>query len=121
MQHDYFHKKVWFDLLTHFLDRGCGCGQNICYHVAANVVNFNLICNRTIFWKSLSLASAQSPKSTPGAWIRAFKLKFCYICFISIAALPTCKMSAKILTIALIIVKFKYLTFIPKVGSKGVG
>ena len=38
-----------------------------------------------------------------------------------IAALPICKISAKILTIALVIAKFKYLTFDPLVGSKGVG
>ena len=29
--------------------QGCVCGQNICYHIAANVVSFSLICNMTIF------------------------------------------------------------------------
>ena len=71
------------------------CGQNICYHVAAVVVIFNLICNMTIFWKSLILASAPPPKSTQGARNWAFKLKSHLICFISIAALPACKISAK--------------------------
>ena len=75
------------------------CGQNICHHVAASVVSFNLICNMTIFWKSLILASAppahMSYKSTKGARNQAFKLKSCLICFISIAALPGCKISAK--------------------------
>ena len=40
------------------------------------------------------------------------------ICFISIAALPACKISAKILTIALVIAKLKYLTFDPLGGVK---
>ena len=43
------------------------------------------------------------------------------ICFISIAALPASKISAKILTIALVIAKFKYLTFDPLSGVKGGG
>ena len=67
----------------HPLGQGCVCGQNICYHVSASVVSFNLICNMTIFWKSLILASAQ-----------AFKLKSRLICFISMAALSACKISA---------------------------
>ena len=39
----------------HPLGRGCVCGQNICYHVAASVVSFNLICNMTTFRKIYSL------------------------------------------------------------------
>ena len=39
----------------HPLDCGCACGQNICYHVAASVVSFNLICNMTTFRKKYSL------------------------------------------------------------------
>ena len=77
------------------LGRGCVCWQNICYHVAASVVSFNLICNMTIFCKSLILASAPPPKSTKGAHNQAFKLKSHLICFISIAALPAYKISAK--------------------------
>ena len=76
------------------LGRGCVCGQNICYHVAASVVSFNLICNMTIFRKSLILASALPPKSTQGAQTQAFKLKSRLICFLSIAGLPACKVSA---------------------------
>ena len=38
---------------------------------------------------------APPPKSTPGARTQAFKLKSRLICFISIAALPACKISAK--------------------------
>ena len=40
------------------------------------------------------------------------------VCFISIAALPACNISAKILTIALVIAKLKYLTFDPLSGVK---
>ena len=55
---------------------------------------------------------------TTGDRIHALKLKHHLICFISIAPLPACKISAKNLTTALVIEKFKYLTF---VGSKGWG
>ena len=77
------------------LGQGCVCGQNICYHVAASVVSFNLICNMTLFWKSLILASAPPPMSTQQTRTQAFKLKSRLICFISIAALHACKISAK--------------------------
>ena len=40
------------------------------------------------------------------------------VCFITIAALPACNISAKILTIALVIAKLKYLTFDPLSGVK---
>ena len=79
----------------HPLGQGCVCGQNICYHVSARVVSFNLICKMTIFWKSLILASAPPPKSTQRTRTKAIKLKSRLICFISIAALPACKISAK--------------------------
>ena len=116
-----FRKRYSLTFWPHPLGRGCVCGQNICYHVAASVVSFNLICNMTIFWKSLILTSAPPPKSTQQARTQAFKLKSRLICFISIAALPVCKISAKILTIALVIAKFKYLTFDPLGGVKGGG
>ena len=79
----------------HPLGQGCVCGQNTCYHVAASIVSFNLICNMTIFWKSLILASAPPPKSTQRTQTLAFKLKSRLICFISITALPACKIWAK--------------------------
>ena len=41
--------------------------------------------------------------------------------FYIFAALPVCKIAAKILTIALVIVKFKYLTFDPLGWVKGGG
>ena len=88
-------KRYSLTFWPHPLGRGCVCGQNICYHVAASIVSFNLICNMTIFWKSLNLASAPPPKSTQWTQTQAFKLKSHLICFISIAALPVCKISAK--------------------------
>ena len=94
MQHDYSEKDMVWPLNQH-LGQGCVCGQNICYHVAASVVSFNLICNMTIFWKSLILDSAPPCKSTQRTRTQAFKLKSCMICFISIAALPACKSSGK--------------------------
>ena len=90
-----FRKRYSLTFWPHPLGRGCVCGQNIYYHVAASVVSFNLICNMTIFWKSLILTSAPPPKSTQQARTQAFKLKSRLICFISIAALPVCKISAK--------------------------
>ena len=121
MQHNYFQKKLWFDLLNPPLgSKVCLWAKN-CYHVAAYVVSFNLICNMTIFRKSLILASAPLPKSIPGDRTHNFKLKYHLICFKSIAPLPACKISAKILTTALIIAKFRYLSFDPLGGVKGGG
>ena len=116
-----FRKIYSLTFWPHPLGLGCVCGQNICYHVDASVVSFNLICNMTIFWKSLILASAPPPKSTQGARNQAFKLKSRMICFISIAALPACKISAKKIIIILVIAKFRYLTFDPLGGVKGGG
>ena len=90
-----FRKRYNLTFWPHPLGRGCVCGQNICYHVAASFASFNLICNMTIFWKSLILTLAPPPKSTQQAPTQAFKLKSRLICFISIAALPVCKISAK--------------------------
>ena len=67
------------------------------------------------------LVSASPPQPIPGARTHAFKLKSRLIYFISIAALFACKISAKILTIALVIAKFEYLTFDPLGGVKGGG
>ena len=58
MQHDHVLKKLKFDLLT-LSPRGRGVGgglreENICYHVAAYLIPFNLICNMT-FWKRWKL------------------------------------------------------------------
>ena len=122
MQHDYFNTNIWFDLLTpHPGSRVCLWTKYLLPY-AVHVASFNLICNMTILWKSLIFASAPFPKSTTGARTHAFKLKSLLICFIFIAALSACKISAKILTIALVIIaKFRRLTFDPIVGVKGGG
>ena len=65
--------------------------------------------------KKFNFDPGPTPKSTQQARTQAFKLK----CFISIAALPVCKISAKILTIALVIAKLKYFIFDPLGGVKG--
>ena len=112
-----FRKIYSLTFWPHPLGRGCVCGQNICYHVVASVVSFNLICNMTIFWKNLILTSAPPPKSTQKARTQALKLKSRLICLLCLYA----KFQQKILTIALVIAKFKYLTFDPLGGSKGWG
>ena len=66
------------------------------------------------------LALVPPPESTPGDWTHDSRLKSCLICLISIATLHACKISAKILTTALVIAKFKYLTFDPLGGVKSV-
>ena len=47
MQHDHVLKKLNFDLLTQSVRLWGVYGQNICYHVAAFVTLFNLICTMT--------------------------------------------------------------------------
>ena len=49
MQHDNVLKKMNFNLLPHKGLGGGACGGNICYHVAAFVILFYLICNMTMF------------------------------------------------------------------------
>ena len=50
--HDHVLKKLNFDLSNPPLgqEEGDGCGQNICYHVAAFLIPFNLTCNMTMLW-----------------------------------------------------------------------
>ena len=50
-----FSKRYSLTFWPHPLGQGCVCGQNICYHVAASVISFNLICNMTTFRKIYSL------------------------------------------------------------------
>ena len=114
-----FRKKNDLTFWPHPRGPGCVCGPNICYHVAASILNFNLICNMTIFWKSLILASAPPLKCTPGDRTQAFKLKTSLICFISIAAWPTCKISVKNIDNRLSYCKIQILD--PLGGVKGVG
>ena len=44
---------------------GCVCELNICCHVNVCVISFILICNKTIFRKSLILVSGPYPLSPP--------------------------------------------------------
>ena len=67
MQHGHVLKKLNFDLLIpypRFVEGVCVCvggggvcRQNICDHVAAFVIPFNLICNMNVFCKSWILTS----------------------------------------------------------------
>ena len=117
-----FRKTYSLTFWPHPLGQGCVCGQNICYHVAASVISFNLTCNMTIFWKSLILASAPPPKSTQWTRTQAFKLKSRWICFISIAALPACKISAKNINSCLSYCEIKIFILWPlKWGQRGRG
>ena len=103
------------------LDQGCVCGQNISYHVAASIVSFNLICNNTIFWKSLILDSAPPPKSTQPTRTQALNWNpVRYVSYLLLRCLHA-KFQQKILTIALVITKLRYLTFDPLGGVKGGG
>ena len=50
MQHGHVLKNLYFNLLTpKAREWGGVCGGNICYHVAAFVIPFNLICNMKMF------------------------------------------------------------------------
>ena len=121
MQHDYFHKNIWFDRLTP------PPGSRMClwakYLIPCCCKSHQLLFDiqHDHILKKFNFGLGPNPEVHPGARTHAFKLKSCLICFISIAALPTCKISAKILTIALVIAKFKYLTFDPLGGFKEVG
>ena len=67
MQHGHVLKKLNFDRLTPPLRVGV-CGQNICYHVAAFMIPFKLICNIITFWKSWILTP---PPKVGGGGLRA--------------------------------------------------
>ena len=56
MQHNHVLKKVEFwpiDPITRVEEGGGFYRQNVCYHVAAFVILFYLICNMIMFWKCL--------------------------------------------------------------------
>ena len=64
---------------------GCGCGgiglcwQNICYHYAAFVISFNLICSMTIFWKSWIFTFWPHPLGSWGE--RGLPEKYLLLCY----------------------------------------
>ena len=61
-----FRRRYSLTFWPHPLGRGCVCGQNICYHVAASFVSFNLICNMTTFRKIYSLTYWPHPLGRGG-------------------------------------------------------
>ena len=90
MQHDYVLKKLNFDILTPYprvlgdLNNSAG---KICYHVAAFVVLFNLICNMTMLCKKWILTSLPHPQGrgggSAGNHVAAFMIFFYLICNIT--------------------------------------
>ena len=50
------------------------CTQNICLHVAAFVIPFNLICNMTMFWKFWNLTYWPHPRAGGGG----LRANYCY-------------------------------------------
>ena len=65
MQHDHVLKKLNLDLLTPFAGSGV-CRQNICFHVAALMIYFNVICNMTGLKKLNFDLLTQTPQATQG-------------------------------------------------------
>ena len=90
------------------------CRENNCYHAAAFVIPFDLICNMTVFWKSefWPFDPTSQVHPTEGG-TQAFDRKSRLIRFIFIVPLSACKIGVKILTTDWVIAKFKYLTFYP--------
>ena len=75
MQYDPCSEKINFGLL-----RGGGggaCGQNICYHVAALAIPFNLICNMFFFLKKLNF-NLLTPRVRWGGGKGSPGIFFCY-------------------------------------------
>ena len=73
----------------------------------------------TIFWKSLNLALAPPPKSTQRIQTKAFKLNPVWYVSSLLLLWLHAKFQQKLLTIALVIAKLKYLTLDPLGGVKG--
>ena len=74
MQHAHVPKKLNFDLLTPSTwSWGC-CGQNICYHIAAIVILFKLICKMTMFRKSWILTYWPHPQDQGGCLVMVERL-----------------------------------------------
>ena len=73
-----FRKRYSLTFWPHPLGRGCVCGQNICYHVAASIVSFNLISNMTTFRKIYSLTP---PPGSRVCLIREKMSKFSQLSF----------------------------------------
>ena len=116
-----FRKIYSLTFRPHPLGQGCVCGQTICYHVAISMVSFNLICNMTIFWK-VKFWPRPHPLSPPNRlWPRPSNWNpVWYVSYLLLLCLHA-KIQQKILTNALVIAKWKYLTFDPLGVVKGGG
>ena len=63
-----FRKRSVLTFWPHPLGRGYVCGENICYHVAASLVSFYLICSMTTFRKIYSLTFWPHPLGQGCVW-----------------------------------------------------
>ena len=89
-------------------------GPNICYHVAACVIPFNLICNMTTFWKSWILASAPHPNASPPRRPDPdLRTKVSFDMFHIYCSSVCMRQFSKNIDNWLSFAKFKYLTFDP--------
>ena len=105
MQHKHVLRKLNFYLLTPSSGSGGvggvggggvgSLGQNICYHVAAFVILFNLICSMTVFEKVEFGPFDHIPKVHPGGETQAFDRNSRLISFIFIVPLSACEISVK--------------------------
>ena len=73
MQYDHVPKKMKFDLLM-----WGGFGQNICYHVAALAIPFNLIINMVFFLKKLNFNLLTPRVGGAGGRRGGLQAFFCY-------------------------------------------
>ena len=98
------------------------CGQTISYHVAVFFTLFHMICNMTRFWQIWILTFWPHSLSPPRWWDTGlgFKITFdmfhIYCTFVCMRSF-----SKKNLATYWVIAKFKYLTFDPTLGVRGVG
>ena len=104
--------------------RGGGgvCGQTISYHVAVFFTLFNMICNMTRFWQIWILTFWPYSLSPPRWWDTGLGFKITFDMF-HIYCTSVCmrNFSKKNLATYWVIAKFKYLTFDPTLGVRGVG
>ena len=95
MQHDLVLHKLNFDHLAITLVSGdvvwVGvCGQNICYHAAAFMIPFNLICNMTVYWKRGILTYWPHPLGPSRGWDSGLRSKSTFYMFYIIYCTSVC-------------------------------
>ena len=120
MQHDYLRKIYSMTFWPHPLGQGCVCGQNICYHMLLPASSALIwyatwpYSEKVQFWPGpcpLSPPNGLGPR--PLDWNPVW-----YVSYLLLLCLHV-KFQQKILTIAWVIAKLKYLTFDPLGGVKG--